>query len=49
MSKSAKGVDYEKLINKFGSQRIDSEMVARFEAATGRQALILCIILANVA
>ena len=37
-SKSAKGVDYEKLIKRFGSQRIDAEMIARFEAATGRQA-----------
>jgi tryptophanyl-tRNA synthetase len=37
-SKSAKGVDYEKLIKRFGSARIDEEMVARFEAVTGRPA-----------
>ena len=36
-SKSAKGVDYDKLIKKFGSSKIDQHVLARFEAATGKR------------
>jgi len=32
-SKSAKGVDYDKLIKRFGSSKIDEAVLARFEAA----------------
>ena len=35
-SKSAKGVDYDKLIQRFGSSKIDDALLARFEAVTGR-------------
>jgi len=37
-SKSAKGVDYDKLIQKFGSSKIDDALLARFEAVTGKPA-----------
>jgi len=37
-SKSAKGVDYDKLIQRFGSSKIDDALVARFEAVTGKPA-----------
>lgn len=33
-----KGIDYDKLIEKFGSQRITPELVARVERVTGRPA-----------
>jgi len=35
-SKSAKGVDYDKLIQRFGSSKIDDALLARFEAVTGK-------------
>jgi len=35
-SKSAKGVDYDKLIQRFGSSKIDDALLARFEAVTGQ-------------
>lgn len=35
-SKSAKGVDYDKLIKRFGSSKIDEAVLARFEAVTGK-------------
>ena len=35
-SKSAKGVDYDKLIQRFGSSKIDGALLARFEAVTGK-------------
>jgi tryptophanyl-tRNA synthetase len=31
-------IDYDKLINEFGSKRIDSDLIARFERLTGRRA-----------
>lgn len=34
-SKSATGIDYEKLIVKFGSERITDSLLARFQAVTG--------------
>ncbi|XP_030848975.1 tryptophan--tRNA ligase, cytoplasmic [Strongylocentrotus purpuratus] len=34
---SDKGVDYEKLIRQFGSERIDEAMLQRFEAVTGHK------------
>lgn len=37
-SKSAKGVDYDKLIKRFGSSKIDDELIARFEKVTKRPA-----------
>ena len=37
-SKSAKGVDYDKLIQRFGSSKIDDGLVARFEVVTGKPA-----------
>lgn len=33
----AKAIDYEKLIDTFGSQRIDKSILDRFEKATGRK------------
>lgn len=36
-SKSAKGVDYDKLIKRFGSSKIDEALLARFEAVTGKR------------
>lgn len=33
----AKAIDYEKLIDNFGSQRIDSSILERFEKITGRK------------
>lgn len=36
-SKRATGVDYEKLIERFGSQRINDKILARFESAIGRK------------
>jgi len=38
VSKSDKGVDYDKLIKRFGSSKVDDELVARFEKVTGRKA-----------
>ena len=35
-SKSAKGVDYDKLIKRFGSSKIDEELISRFEKVTGK-------------
>ena len=35
-SKSAKGVDYDKLIQRFGSTKIDAALLERFEAVTGK-------------
>lgn len=37
-SKSEKGLDYDKLIKRFGSSKIDDELVARFEKVTGKKA-----------
>lgn len=34
---SAKGIDYEKLIERFGSQRIDDALLKRFEKVTGHK------------
>ena len=31
------GIDYNKLVDKFGSKRIDDELLQRFEAVTGRK------------
>ncbi|CAH0551840.1 unnamed protein product [Brassicogethes aeneus] len=36
VSNSEKGVDYEKLIKKFGSSKIDDELLSRFEKVTGK-------------
>lgn len=36
-AKSQTGVDYDKLIDKFGSERITEELLARFEAITGER------------
>ena len=38
---SDKGVDYAKLIVKFGSSQVDEALLARFEAVT-KENLILC-------
>ncbi|VVC88353.1 tryptophan--tRNA ligase, cytoplasmic [Leptidea sinapis] len=38
VGKSATGIDYDKVIKKFGSQKIDSELIARFEEVTGKKA-----------
>ncbi|XP_049782576.1 tryptophan--tRNA ligase, cytoplasmic [Schistocerca cancellata] len=38
VSKSETGVDYDKLIRRFGSSKIDDELIARFEKITGRPA-----------
>ncbi|XP_044728069.1 tryptophan--tRNA ligase, cytoplasmic [Chrysoperla carnea] len=35
-SKSDKGIDYEKLIKRFGSSPIDTELLTRFEKVTGK-------------
>ncbi|XP_064623336.1 tryptophan--tRNA ligase, cytoplasmic-like [Lineus longissimus] len=35
-SKSAKGIDYDKLIKKFGSTKIDSELIEKMERVTGK-------------
>lgn len=35
-SSSDKGIDYDKLIVRFGSQKIDEQLIARFEAVTGK-------------
>ncbi|XP_039108886.1 tryptophan--tRNA ligase, cytoplasmic isoform X1 [Hyaena hyaena] len=35
---SAKGIDYDKLIVRFGSSKIDKELVSRIERATGQRA-----------
>lgn len=37
-SKSAKGVDYDKLIKRFGSSKIDQELIDRIEKITGKPA-----------
>ncbi|KAG8223232.1 hypothetical protein J437_LFUL003583 [Ladona fulva] len=36
VSKSETGVDYEKLIKRFGSSKVDDELIARFEKVTGK-------------
>ncbi|OWR46981.1 putative Tryptophanyl-tRNA synthetase [Danaus plexippus plexippus] len=36
--KSETGIDYDKLIKRFGSQKIDEEVIARFEKVTGKKA-----------
>ncbi|KAL1461539.1 hypothetical protein WDU94_013424 [Cyamophila willieti] len=36
-SKSLTGVDYDKLIKKFGSSKIDQELIARIEKVTGKK------------
>ncbi|XP_060805285.1 tryptophan--tRNA ligase, cytoplasmic [Amyelois transitella] len=36
--KSETGIDYDKLIKRFGSQKIDDELIARFEKVTGHKA-----------
>ncbi|XP_041969082.1 tryptophan--tRNA ligase, cytoplasmic [Aricia agestis] len=36
--KSEAGIDYDKLIKRFGSQKIDDELIARFEKVTGKKA-----------
>ncbi|KAK7583767.1 hypothetical protein V9T40_004730 [Parthenolecanium corni] len=36
-SASEKGVDYDKLIKRFGSCRIDSDLISRFEQITGKK------------
>ncbi|KAL3831668.1 hypothetical protein ACJMK2_023391 [Sinanodonta woodiana] len=36
VSASAKGIDYDKLINRFGSSKIDAELIARIERVTGK-------------
>ncbi|KAF9413439.1 hypothetical protein HW555_008331 [Spodoptera exigua] len=36
--KSETGIDYDKLIKRFGSQKIDEEIVQRFEKVTGKKA-----------
>ncbi|XP_072930137.1 tryptophan--tRNA ligase, cytoplasmic [Epargyreus clarus] len=37
-SKSETGIDYDKLIQRFGSKKIDDEIIARFEQVTGKKA-----------
>ncbi|CAH1163499.1 unnamed protein product [Phaedon cochleariae] len=37
VSKSETGVDYDKLIKKFGSSKIDEELLDRFEKVTGKK------------
>ncbi|XP_071453786.1 tryptophan--tRNA ligase, cytoplasmic [Hetaerina americana] len=37
-TKSAAGIDYDKLIKKFGSSKVDDELIARFERVTGKPA-----------
>lgn len=36
VSKSATGIDYDKLIKRFGSQKVDEELLARIEKVTGK-------------
>ncbi|XP_049878063.1 tryptophan--tRNA ligase, cytoplasmic [Pectinophora gossypiella] len=36
--KSETGIDYDKLIKRFGSQKIDQELINRFEKVTGKKA-----------
>ncbi|KAJ0173799.1 hypothetical protein K1T71_010948 [Dendrolimus kikuchii] len=36
--KSETGIDYDKLIKRFGSQKIDNELIAKFEKVTGKKA-----------
>ncbi|KAK3591146.1 hypothetical protein CHS0354_040213 [Potamilus streckersoni] len=36
VSASAKGIDYDKLINRFGSSKIDDELIKRIERVTGK-------------
>ncbi|KAG6463160.1 hypothetical protein O3G_MSEX013709 [Manduca sexta] len=36
--KSETGIDYDKLIKRFGSQKIDQELIERFEKVTGHKA-----------
>ncbi|XP_076233864.1 tryptophanyl-tRNA synthetase [Calliopsis andreniformis] len=36
-SKNDSGIDYDKLIKKFGSSKIDEELLARFEKITGKK------------
>ncbi|XP_023229766.1 tryptophan--tRNA ligase, cytoplasmic-like [Centruroides sculpturatus] len=38
VSKSAAGVDYDKLTQRFGSSKIDTELIARIEKITGKPA-----------
>lgn len=38
VSKSATGVDYDKLTQRFGSSKIDAELIARIEKITGKPA-----------
>ncbi|XP_060574814.1 tryptophan--tRNA ligase, cytoplasmic-like [Ruditapes philippinarum] len=35
-SKSATGIDYDKLIKRFGSQKVDDELIKRIEKVTGK-------------
>ncbi|XP_077296733.1 tryptophanyl-tRNA synthetase [Arctopsyche grandis] len=37
-SKSDTGIDYEKLIKRFGCSKVDDELIARFEKVTGKPA-----------
>ncbi|XP_046402769.1 tryptophan--tRNA ligase, cytoplasmic [Ischnura elegans] len=37
-TKSATGIDYGKLIKRFGSSKVDEELIARFEKVTGKRA-----------
>ncbi|CAB3396588.1 unnamed protein product [Caenorhabditis bovis] len=37
-SSSATGIDYEKLIVKFGCRKLDQDLIARFEKVTGKKA-----------
>ncbi|KAK7868052.1 hypothetical protein R5R35_007502 [Gryllus longicercus] len=37
VSKSQEGIDYDKLIRRFGSSKIDQEFIARFEKVTGKK------------
>jgi hypothetical protein len=34
------GIDYDKLIDRFGSQRISDELIARMERLTGKKAYV---------
>lgn len=36
--KSESGIDYDKLIKRFGSQKIDTDVIERFEKVTGKKA-----------
>lgn len=42
-SKSDKGIDYDKLIKKFGSSKIDQPLLDRMEKITGKPGNILSI------